>query len=250
MQGWIKLYRTLLTNKLWIKEPFTKGQAWVDILLRINHKDNETLIGNQNIEVLRGQTLWSMKDMANRWKWSRKKVENFLKMLKKEHQIYYQSTTKYTMITVINWGLYQDEFQEGTSNIEKKSNKGTSKEHQKNTNKNDKNVKNDKKNIYSLVIEYLNKKAGTKYRGTTKKTQSCINARINEGFKEDDFYTVIDNKVNEWQGTDMEKYLRPETLFGNKFEGYLNQKSKIVIQDNDTKYYNEWLKNRKKKTIL
>lgn len=148
MHGWIKLYRTLLTNKLWTKEPFTKGQAWVDILLRINHKDNDVLIGNQSIEILKGQTLWSMKDMASRWKWSRKKVANFLKMLKKEHQIDYKSTTKYTVITVVNWEVYQNEIQEGTSNIDKQNIKGTSKEHQKNTNKNDKNVKNEKKNIY------------------------------------------------------------------------------------------------------
>ncbi|MBN3348312.1 Replication protein O [Clostridium botulinum] len=163
MQGWIKLHRALLTNELWVKEPFTKGQAWVDMLLRINHKDNKGLVGNQSIEILKGQTLWSMKDMASRWRWSRKKVGNFLKMLKKEHQIDYKSTTKYTIITVINWELYQNEIQEGTSNIDEKNIKGTSKEHQKNTNKNDKNVKNEKKNNYMSnsneyrLAEYLYK---------------------------------------------------------------------------------------------
>ena len=49
---------------------------------------------------------------------------------------------------------------------------------------------------------------------------------IPEGFTKEDFIKVIDNKVNEWLGTDMERYLRPETLFGIKFEGYLNQKKK------------------------
>ena len=52
-----------------------------------------------------------------------------------------------------------------------------------------------------------------------------IRARINDGFEVNDFKIVIDNKADEWVGTDFEKFLRPETLFSNKFEGYLNQKT-------------------------
>lgn len=79
--------------------------------------------------------------------------------------------------------------------------------------------------IYSRVIDHLNKKANTAFRATTKKTQQTIRARINEGFKEEDFYTVIDKKVSEWLNDEkMCKFLRPETLFGTKFESYLNQK--------------------------
>lgn len=82
---------------------------------------------------------------------------------------------------------------------------------------------------YSEIIDYLNKKAGTNYRHTTKKTQSLIKARFNEGFTLDEFKTVIDKKVAEWlRDPKMNKYLRPETLFGNKFEGYLNQKTKVA----------------------
>lgn len=83
-------------------------------------------------------------------------------------------------------------------------------------------------NIYSLVVSYLNEKAGTKYKASSKKTKSCIHARLAEGFKLEDFYSVIDKKCAEWIGTDMEQYIRPETLFGTKFEGYLNAKGKAV----------------------
>lgn len=76
---------------------------------------------------------------------------------------------------------------------------------------------------YQPIINYLNEKTGKHYKYTTNKTQTVIKARWNEGFTEDDFRKVIDNKAAEWKGTDMEKFLRPETLFGNKFEGYLNQ---------------------------
>ena len=73
------------------------------------------------------------------------------------------------------------------------------------------------------IVEYLNQAAGTSYKPNTPKTVRSIKARMKEGFTKDDFKTVIDKKVSEWAKTDMQKYLRPETLFGTKFEGYLNQ---------------------------
>lgn len=92
----------------------------------------------------------------------------------------------------------------------------------------------DKENIYSStkaepnvpyqeITEYLNNKTGSSYRHSTKKTKDLIKARFNEGFTLEDFKTVIDKKSVEWMNTDMQKYLRPETLFGTKFESYLNQ---------------------------
>ena len=81
-----------------------------------------------------------------------------------------------------------------------------------------------KKNIYIVeIIDYLNEKAGTRYKPSSKKTKDLVNARLNEGFEVQDFKKVIDNKVNDWKGTEWEKFLRPETLFSSKFEGYLNQ---------------------------
>ncbi|MEF7475242.1 conserved phage C-terminal domain-containing protein [Pediococcus pentosaceus] len=79
---------------------------------------------------------------------------------------------------------------------------------------------------FKEIISYLNEKAGTKYRASGSKTQRLIKARFNDGFNDEDFKKVIDIKVTEWSGTDMAKYLRPETLFGTKFESYLNQEVK------------------------
>lgn len=83
-------------------------------------------------------------------------------------------------------------------------------------------------NIYSQaideIISYLNMVCSTHYQSSTPKTRTLIKARLNEKFTVDDFKKVIDNKHSAWKGTDMEKYLRPETLFGTKFEGYLNEK--------------------------
>ena len=74
------------------------------------------------------------------------------------------------------------------------------------------------------ILSYLNEKAETSYKHTSRKSRDLIGARIKEGFSIDDFKTVIDKKVSSWKkNPDMCKYLRPETLFGTKFEGYLNE---------------------------
>lgn len=85
---------------------------------------------------------------------------------------------------------------------------------------NNKGFKN--KEIYKSVIDRLNEKAGTNYRASSAATQKHINARLAEGYTLEDFFSVIDKKCAEWKGTNMEMYLRPETLFGSKFENYLN----------------------------
>ena len=87
--------------------------------------------------------------------------------------------------------------------------------------------------IIDDVLSYLNEKAGTSYRPSTKKTRTLIQARQKEGFALSDFKVVIDKKISDWMGTDWEKYLRPETLFGTKFEGYLNEKRKRAAAPSD-----------------
>lgn len=80
---------------------------------------------------------------------------------------------------------------------------------------------------YDRVIKYLNAKAGTNYRATNKATQRLIKARFTEGMTTKDFKKVIDNKCDDWlKDPKMCEYLRPATLFGSKFESYLNQKTK------------------------
>ena len=78
-------------------------------------------------------------------------------------------------------------------------------------------------NISKEVIDHLNEVAGTSYKASTSKTKTLIKARLKEGFSLEDFNMVIDKKCREWSNTEMAKYLRPETLFGTKFESYLNQ---------------------------
>ncbi|WAT79675.1 conserved phage C-terminal domain-containing protein [Bacillus safensis] len=82
---------------------------------------------------------------------------------------------------------------------------------------------------YKLITDLLNKMSEKNYRHTTPKTRQLINARWNEGFRFEDFKKVILSKCYEWRDNpDMNKFLRPETLFGPKFEGYLNNSDEVI----------------------
>lgn len=74
------------------------------------------------------------------------------------------------------------------------------------------------------IVDYLNQQAGKNFRSTSKATQQHINARLAEGFTVENFITVIDTMCAKWKGKEMDEYLRPSTLFGPKFENYLNAK--------------------------
>ena len=95
------------------------------------------------------------------------------------------------------------------------------------------------KNIYSRVIEYLNLQTGKNFRVNNKKTQALIKARLNEEFTEQDFINVIDNKMNWLSDPKMVEFLRPETLFGTKFESYLQDNRKEDLMD-------KWVRDKEK----
>lgn len=87
---------------------------------------------------------------------------------------------------------------------------------------------------FSEIVSYLNEKANTKYKPSSKKTKDLIKARWNDSFTLDDFKSVIDIKCTQWlNDPKMVEYLRPETLFGTKFESYLNQKGGASIGKNN-----------------
>ena len=102
-------------------------------------------------------------------------------------------------------------------------------------------IKKEEKIPYKEIIDCLNKFAKTSYRHTGQVTKDKIKARWNDGFRLNDFETVIKIKCSEWMGTDMEKYLRPKTLFGSNFESYLNQK--VSKEKSNTDKVPDWYKN-------
>ena len=140
-KGWISLHRQMQDHWLWEDKPFSKGQAWIDLLLSANHKENETIIGNTLINVKKGSFITSEVKLADKWGWSRKKVRAFLKLLESEQMLVKESTTRYTTVTIENYSHYQDA---GTTKEQQKNSEGTSREHQRNTNNNDNNDNNER----------------------------------------------------------------------------------------------------------
>lgn len=160
------------------------------------------------------------------------KVRTILKKFEKEGYIKFLTSGSKGKESTLKLTIKQQLFNNNTTNkteqlqqVEDLGNNNLTTNQQQSNNTTKKKEK-DNNNIYSLVIDYLNRKASTNYRSTTKNTQSFINARVREGYTVEDFKKVIDSKSKEWLNTDFEKYLRPATLFGTKFENYLNEANK------------------------
>lgn len=143
-QGWISVHRKIRDCKyIWDDKPFSRGQAWIDLLLMANHEDKEILFNGCYRKIERGQTLTSVVKLSDQWGWSRKKTTNFLNALKMAQMVDLKTDNKSTTITVINYGFYQDM---GTAKEQQKSSKRTSEEHQRNTNNNYKTMNNNENN--------------------------------------------------------------------------------------------------------
>ena len=139
MSGWIKLHRQVSNNSLWTSEPFTRGQAWIDLLMIANFKDSYYFKRGVRVDVKRGEIGRSTVELADRWKWSRGKVNRFLSLLEKEEQIVQQKMNVTTLISIVNYDTYQqDDTASATPNVQQTSSKRTHI-------KNDKKEKKDKK---------------------------------------------------------------------------------------------------------
>lgn len=107
MDGWILLHRKLCDNKLWTCEPFTRGQAWVDMLMLTSHSKQFFYIRGNKVNIEPGQLAWGEVKLAERWRWSRTKLRKFLNDLEKEQQIIQQKSTVIQIITIKNYEIYQ-----------------------------------------------------------------------------------------------------------------------------------------------
>lgn len=108
-KGWISIHRKIEDDWLWNDKPFSKGQAWIDLLLIVNHEDKKILFNGDLIEVKRGQRITSIKKLCERWGWSNTKVKNFLNLLVKDNKIKLEITPRKTSaLTIVNYSKYQD----------------------------------------------------------------------------------------------------------------------------------------------
>ena len=152
--GFIKIYRDIQDHYLWSEKPFDRGRAFIDLLILANHSDKKIMINGSLKTIKRGQLFTSRKKHAERWGWSTKKVDGFIKLLKTDKMVTAEGTAEGTTLTVENYSFYQSEgdtlgTHQGNSRGNTQSDNGGNS--RGNTNKNEKNnkkVKNEKNNKY------------------------------------------------------------------------------------------------------
>lgn len=131
-KGWIKLYRQIQDNMLWTEsEPFDRRSAWIDLIMMANVQSKEIMYRGQIITIKRGQVYTSIRKLATRWRWSRDKVNRFIKTLIKAHMVEHDTrTTNATLLTIVKYGDFQSR-----ADSNKASNKSTHKDSDKDTDK-------------------------------------------------------------------------------------------------------------------
>lgn len=128
-----------MDNPLYLSEPFTRMQAWIDLLLLANHKEGFFYVRGNKVVVGRGQVGTSSRTLASRWQWSRGKVERFLKDLENDNQIEPQKNNVITLISICNYDDYQNTEPQTEPQTSRRQ---TTDEPQTDRNKNDKKEKN------------------------------------------------------------------------------------------------------------
>lgn len=106
-KGYIPLWRDIQDHWVWSNdEPFSKGQAWVDLLLSVNHEEKKIMIDGR-IQVIKPGQMWtSVKKLAGKWNWSKPRVYRYIKLLKSDGMIFTDGTPSGTLLTVINYSNF------------------------------------------------------------------------------------------------------------------------------------------------
>lgn len=154
-----------------------------------------------------------------------------LKILENLQNLHIRSHAKYSIISITNWNQYQESAQQ----VHNTCTTGAHKQEVNIYSRAHATTDFSKNGIpFKEIVDYLNKQSGKNFKHTTKATKTVIQARWNEGFRLDDFKSVVDVKCEDWlNNKDQVEYLRPQTLFGNKFDSYLNSKPKNKQRDVD-----------------
>ncbi|HAR5678779.1 TPA: DnaD domain protein [Staphylococcus pseudintermedius] len=155
MAGWISLHRSI--EEHWTfkeKRKFSKFEAWIDILLMVNHKDKKIALGNELIVVKRGQKITSIRQLCERWHWSNNKVKNFLKMLEDDGMLNVKSDAKKTLLTVVKYDVYQSQNLEMRRESDAKATRMHTNNNDNNVNKENKENKDNKRqSVFSFYQE-------------------------------------------------------------------------------------------------
>lgn len=222
MSGWIKVHRDLLDKPIWIESTPEQKTVLITLLMMANHQEKQWEWQGKPYKVEPGQFITSLESIARKCGKgvSIQNVRTALKRFEKYGFLTNKSTNKNRLITIVNWGFYQNNGDELTNKLTSNQ-QATNK--QPTTNKNEKNVK--EKIPYVEIIDYLNEKTGKKFSAKSEANKKLISGRFREGRTLEDFKHVIDVKCQQWlDNPKMSEFLRPSTLFSQKnFENYVNE---------------------------
>lgn len=155
MEGWIRVHRKIINEPWFNKSEYV--HLWLYLLLKANHKDQEIFVGNEKVLVKRGQLLTSRHKLSEVVHIQENKIYRILKCFENEHQIEQHKTRKYTVISILNYDMYQKSEQD---NEQQMNNKRTTDEQQMNTNNNDKNDNNIYLYLYNKYKEKIEERPG------------------------------------------------------------------------------------------
>lgn len=238
--GWIKVHRGIRSSWIWDFDNPKMTMAWLDLLMMMNHSDKKIMVDSEPFLVKRGSRFTSITKLAERWKVTRVTARKWLEAFKKDGMVSTKVYRHGTLITVEKYSVYQDEVSEGytdpyppdyppnyppdyTSHYPQEKNDIR-------MNKNEEEVKGSLASLSSSLVSYLNQKTGSQYK-SDRSTERLIEKLVESGHTEAEIKTVIDKKVAEWIGSDkMRAFLRPRTLFGDKFEQYLSAPEPLQIE--------------------
>ena len=171
-KGWISIHREIQSHWLWKeKREFSKLEAWLDILLTVNHSEQKILIKNTLFTVKRGESIKSLDTWANRWNWNKSKVRRFLNVLQNDNMIVTKSELKTTRLTVCKYDSYQDVRNDNETIMKRKRN-----DNETQTTPNNNDINNDNK-----IIDHENFK------------NECLNSKIWQEQVAMNIKTHIDN---------------------------------------------------------
>lgn len=223
--GWISIHRKIRECVIWDSdEPFTRRDAWIDLLLLANHRDKETIFDGEKITIRRGQYLTSVRKLAQEWHWGKDKTLKYLKLLEECEMITRDADSRRTLITIVNYCLYQDksdDVADSNKDSEQTVNRHSSATNNNINNDNNKKEKINKKEKPDILFErlsqeylfsdriieslrewfeYKTERKDTFVVSGMKKALTQIQSKINS-FGEDYVIEVVNNSMaHSWQG--------------------------------------------------
>lgn len=206
-RGYIKLWRKLRDNPMWLSEPFTHGQALVDLFMLANHKQSIVMIRGISVTIEPGQVVAGEQYLGDRWRWSRGKVRRFLRNLAQQNDapIDLQTNNVISVVAITNWELYQasdttDDTANSTTDGQQKNNRRTTDGHTEECTSTTRRKEGAKRFVPPTVEEVA---AYIKEKGFTISAQRFIDGNQQKGWKVGKS-TMVDWKaaVRTWQANE------------------------------------------------